>query len=246
MGNKKQKAADIRNKRGYRQRKPGSTKKWMIANASLGAVVMLLCVWIYGAEQHPVYAGTPYTAAVGGCAVEPGKTTMQDFYDAGFILSDLVKHKDSLERNDSDSTVIYLPYDVKAPAEPSTYYHGIGMSQDEKGTVRYYGFLLVRDGQVYADISAINEYSAAGTLGDLVVCGISVYDTYQAADTAQLEGISMGNLSAEALAAAAGEPAGRMDGTAGYVWWEDGIYSAELSLKEDGTVRSFSTCYKDE
>ena len=72
-----------------------------------------------------------------------------------------------------------------------------------------------------------------------------MYDTYQAAGAAQLEDISMGDLSVEALAAAVGEPAGRMDGTARYVWWKDGIYSAELSLKEDGTVRSFSSCYKD-
>ena len=221
----------------------------MIANAALGAVVTLLCIVIYVAEHRQGYAGEPYQTAVDGCTVEPGATTVQDLYDAGFILSDIVRHKDSLERQDSGSPVAYLPYDVTVSAEPSTYYHGIGMSQDENRTVRYYGFLLVKDDLVYADISAINEYSLAGTLGDLVVQGISVKDTYEGGAAAQLADLSMGDLSMEALTAAAGKPVRVMEhadgnGKSESARWVDGYYSMELAVKKDGSAYSFSSWYK--
>lgn len=227
------KVIDKEQERIEKEKTPQAKRLKLLRTIVTAVILVIFAAFLYLSSHHPMFIGTPHVVTVGGFAVEPGKTTVRELEAAGFYLSDYTMM--STEIYDTEVISGYLEaYDLSSSVEKQSYYDML---------------TLVKDGQRYAGLSVVNESVKSAALADCKIRSIIIYATDEESEIASIDGVSMAQLTQAALTAAAGEPASISDSTASdekltVAKWEKGNYFMELSMKEDGTVYSFTSKYE--
>lgn len=165
----------------------------------------------------------PFIITLDGDEIAVG-CTMQDLADAGYEFSDMSGKELVMDETGHTELVYAAVYDLSGEAEANTVYISID---------------LLKDMEKVAGITATNAQETSIPLAECIVDAISVYSTDDHSDMVTIEGISMEQLSVEALTEIYGEPASSTDN---YIKWTRGDYALQLEY-QDGELWNIRASY---
>lgn len=216
----------------YESSPPGKRKNF-ISNVIIFLIAAAILGALYVTGHHPAFIGTPYKATVNGFEIIPGETTGAQLYEAGFQLAD--QSMFSIEINGEHASSGFRDFfPLDSELEKHSYVDGLS---------------LIRDGHAHAYVKMVNESGSTKTLAETKVQEITLYHDTLDAETAQLEGIPTGELTADALTQRLGAPTKESslydaEGDRPQLTWGKGHYEIELVLNPDGSFYSFSSSYE--
>ena len=193
---------------------PEGKKKKVLSK--IGTIVFFAVLFIvyYFLEQNHVFSGEPYPIHVENITVIPGETTVQEILQAGYDLSDS-EHGEWM--NDVGGFYYSEIIDPTAEADPNSYYN----------------LVLVKEGIDYALIKIYNsEEWKSKSLPECRVSKIEVAAFYEEADQVTVLGISLSEVTKEAISEQLGSEPEILD--SGRCVWKKGKYSLTLD-PDDGT-----------
>ena len=182
----------------------------------LGMAVMCLA----GCSSSSKSPAEPYVVKIGDMEVKTGETTLQELADAGYEISDS-NGREMMYDDEGNLEMLYTQvYDLTSETEARTVYSAIA---------------VVKDLQQVAIISICNDAEENAPLSECKVTTVTIYSNYWEMEKASFEGVSMENMSSDALTEVLGEPT-RVSESQDKYTWERGLYTLELNYQEDGSV----------
>lgn len=219
------KIMDKEQERIQEEQQPEAKKKKIINGIKTALVGVVLLAGMYLLNCHPFFIGTPTEVTLGDLTIIPGETTVGELIDAGYEFSDF-EHAEWVQDRENAGYVYTEVIDTTAEVEART----------------YYDLVLLKEGEDCAEISIVNENSAAKVLPECKVRSITVDGFRESAADTTIKGIAFGQISETALEEAMGKAPEKV--SEDYYVWEKGNYKLQLRLTEEGAVDSVTSFYE--